>query len=252
MDSSEIDLMAAMEESYWWYRALHRFVREILPEMKFDDSARLLDLGAGSGALARELSMQGYKVIAADISDTAIRHCRFKGVKSSVVSDANKLCFGSDAFDLVTCVDVLECAEVTPSLVIEQIEQVLRPGGYALFVVAAHMFLSGPHDRAVGAIRRFSRSDLSGLFDRRKFEIKRDGYLFGLLFPLLVTWKLVRKIAWSGNLHGATSDLTKLPAWLNKLLLLVCMLESRLLRHLSGPLGTSAFVLIRKLPPRDA
>src|SRR5690606_21077479 len=75
--------------------------------------ARVLDVGCGTGARARELSVAGLRVIGVDRDEDAVVTARELSGDGPTfaVADAEALPFRDGGFDLVLCEDVLHWAE---------------------------------------------------------------------------------------------------------------------------------------------
>ena len=56
MERSEYDRMAAVEETMWWYRALHDCFVERLQRLQLQPGAMVLDAGCGTGGLLLRLA----------------------------------------------------------------------------------------------------------------------------------------------------------------------------------------------------
>jgi 2-polyprenyl-6-hydroxyphenyl methylase/3-demethylubiquinone-9 3-methyltransferase len=98
-------------------------------------SCSVLDLGCGAGFLANDMARRGHRVIgvdrAAEAMEVAARHDR----TASVVyfrGDAQALPFGSERFDVVCAMDLLEHVD-EPERVIAEAARVLAPSGLFFF-----------------------------------------------------------------------------------------------------------------------
>jgi 2-polyprenyl-3-methyl-5-hydroxy-6-metoxy-1,4-benzoquinol methylase len=109
---------------------LHDFVVEQVRRLCLPSKASVVDLGAGSGALAVRLSGLGYEVLAVDINSRA--YC---APLPFVQSDLNQPDFavqlGPASFDLVTAVEVLEHVE-SPIGFLRNVARLMRPQSFAL------------------------------------------------------------------------------------------------------------------------
>jgi len=70
-------------------------------------NAKILDVGCGSGTLAKFWEQRGYYVIGLDISDKSLKISHGKGIKC-VKGNAEELPFKNDTFDLVYSDGLLE------------------------------------------------------------------------------------------------------------------------------------------------
>lgn len=88
--------------------------------------ARVLELGAGSGAFTRRLADAGFEVEAADIDPTG---CPHRGIPLHVV-DLNAMTWplSEAAWDAVVAVEVIEHLD-SPSLFLRNARRLLKPGG---------------------------------------------------------------------------------------------------------------------------
>jgi SAM-dependent methyltransferase len=99
--------------------------------------SRVLDLGCGTGELARSLTASGLRVTGCDISPQMLRHARDRGGCAGWVRLApgwGRLPFASGAFDVVVAASVLEYVD-DPAAVLRECARVLRYGGLKLYTV---------------------------------------------------------------------------------------------------------------------
>jgi SAM-dependent methyltransferase len=108
---------------------LHRLALPHLVRYLYPDGARVLDLGAGSGAMSRQLHGAGYEVEACDLEPALFR---FPPVACREADLAEPLPYDDASFDGVVCIEVLEHIDGHQQL-FKEIERVLRPGGVFLF-----------------------------------------------------------------------------------------------------------------------
>jgi 2-polyprenyl-6-hydroxyphenyl methylase/3-demethylubiquinone-9 3-methyltransferase len=96
--------------------------------------ARLLDAGCGGGLLAEALARQGAKVTAIDLSTGMIDVAKLHAEASGLAIDyrltdlASLAAMQADAFDVVTCMEMIEHVP-EPAEILRQIATLVRPGG---------------------------------------------------------------------------------------------------------------------------
>ena len=108
-------------------KLLHRFPStfHLLPS-----TLRILDLGCGTGELARALAGQGFQVTGIDISEASLAVAREQNPGVSFQNaDMTALPFPNSHFDAVIAMTSLEfCRDKITAL--REIKRVLKPGGY--------------------------------------------------------------------------------------------------------------------------
>lgn len=93
------------------------------------EGLRVLDLGSGGGYYARAMADAGATVTAADLAMQDVRAAREKGLVA-LVCDGTQLPFPEGTFDGVLCSNMLEHTPA-PEQILEEINRVLVPGGWA-------------------------------------------------------------------------------------------------------------------------
>ncbi len=105
-----------------------RFIRGLVP------AGAVLDVGCGTGRLARALAELGYEVWGVDISLGMLGRFVGRGAGRAVVADATNLPFFDASFDLTVCVALLHHI-AHPARVAEAVREmvrVTRPGGWVV------------------------------------------------------------------------------------------------------------------------
>jgi glycosyltransferase involved in cell wall biosynthesis len=77
---------------------------------------------------------------------------------------------GPERIDTIVCLNVLE--HIAPDEeVLRAYHDLLEPGGHAIILVPAHMWLYGPCDEAIGHVRRYTSTELHSKMQRAGFEV---------------------------------------------------------------------------------
>lgn len=244
MIAGEYERLYKAEEHLWWFRAMHLFLLRLLPrEPRVPRELLALDIGCGTGGFLKKLTGAGYKTIGLEYTRVALDYARLRQDHGLLQASANELPFES-AFDLVVCVDLLEVGTVEPKKLIDGAIRALKPGGYGIFVMAAHQWLLSEHDRAVNSVRRYNLGQMRELFVKPGVEILRSSYLFFFLFPLVAIRKLFNRKR--NSAESTESDVSIPPGFVNNPLYALCWLEAQLFSIFDMPLGSSVVVLVRK------
>ena len=239
MNIEEYRRMFEAEETQWWYAGM-RAISFSLLEGSLAPGSRILDAGCGTGLNLDHLGAHGIAV-GVDLSDEALRFCRQRGA-AVARADLLALPFADDSFDCVTSFDVLYHRWVEDDgAALREMARVLKPGGVLFLRVPALKMLWGAHDDAVHSRHRYTRGEVRRLLLGQGLDVLRLSYGMSLLFPVIA----VRR--WLDRLTGRRgSDVGFLPAPLEWAFRSLLMLEARLVKRVSLPLGASVFALARK------
>ncbi|MBC7799227.1 MAG: class I SAM-dependent methyltransferase [Gemmatimonadaceae bacterium] len=227
MDAAEYNLMDAVEEQMWWYRALHaRLLAALAPV-----SGRVLDAGCGTGGFLRKLAAHrvDLDLIGLEWDSGAACRARVKSGQAVVRGSVNAPPFATTSFDAVVSADVLCHEAVVLPIALQELRRVLRPGGLLVLNLPAYEWLRSAHDTRVGNARRVTRRALASDLAAAGFQNVRARYWNGVLLPVMaVRRKLTR--------HGeGVSDVTQFPPLLDRMLHAATVIE----RWLPLPAGGS-------------
>jgi SAM-dependent methyltransferase len=240
MVTSEFASMLAEDERHWWYRGRRRVLRSVLDALPLPAAARVLDAGCGSGRTLDELRAYG-DVCGVDLSADAVASTRRRG-HDVLEGPVEALPFASQAFDLVTCLDVVEH---TPDdrVTLRELRRVARPGGHIVVTVPAHPLLWSAHDELNMHYRRYTRRSLKAATRDAGLELVRETYFNGILLAPATAVRFAQR----RRPVSAGSDLERTPAVLNRLLELPLAAEARVIaRGGRVPAGLSLLFVLRR------
>ena len=150
-------------------------------------------------------------------------------------------------FDLVTSFDVLYGLDPHDErAAVAEMYRLARPGGYAIFNVAAMDVLRGDHSVLSREVRRYSHPTLAALITHAGFTIVRLTYTNTTLFLPLAVIRTAHRMRGLASEADAQQEISVPPAPINAVLSGVLFLESVWLRHFDSPLGSSLLCLARK------
>ena len=233
--------MFRVEETHWWYKALHRLIFQTL-EAELPDwrEKEIADVGCGTGAILKQLG-NPEKNVGIDLAPEAISFCRQRGLNNVQQGDIHALPFLDASFDAVICSSVLYHQWVGDvEGAVQEMHRVLRPDGTLLIIVPAFPFLHSAHDEAVMTARRFRKREIRELLQKQNFKIRRLTYWTTFLFPLAVAARTL-----GGSKLGRDFETDKV-SFTQRIFTRVMTLELHLLRKTSLPFGVALLAVARK------
>jgi SAM-dependent methyltransferase len=233
MVDSELHAMLSNDERHWWYRGRRRVLRTALDRLELPAGARALDAGCGSGRTLDEL-VDYATPAGVDVSDEAVAAAHARGYADVRAGSIDALPYPAAAFDLITCLDVLE--HVPDDVrALGELRRVARPGAALVVTVPAYEALWSAHDENNLHYRRYRRGRLRRGAAEAGWQLVDDTHFNTLL---LVPAAVFRRV--SRN-HGG-SDLDRTPRALDRLLELPMRAEAAWLRH-GGRLAAGLSIL---------
>ena len=244
MQPEEYGVMFRVEETHWWYQALHQVIFQTL-ESELPDwrDKEILDAGCGTGSILKQLGNPA-KNVGVDLAPEAVSFCRQRGLNNVQQADICALPFANTSFDVVICSSVLYHQWVKdPAVAVRELHRVLRPGGLLLLNVPALRFLHSAHDEAVMTAHRFKKSEIRQLLRDNGFAIRRLTYWTTLLFPLAVIARTLGGSSTGRDFNSAADSVS------HRLFQQIMALEFRLLKRTSLPIGVALLAAARKQGP---
>lgn len=196
----------------------------------------VLEVGCGSGRLAREMSGRGHDVVGLDLRREGLqrlpRAAEEGPAVKAVQADAAALPLQAETFDVVVLMDVLEHAD--DAAVLGEVRRVLRPGGVAILTVPALPWLWSYRDDAAGHRRRYTRRSLARAVRAAGLTGLETRSYQCLLLPLVAVTRL------AGRRARSTREMEESPGpWANAVLGALTRAEVRLGSTIPWPWGSS-------------
>ena len=242
MNTEEYFKMYQLETTHWWFLAKQKFITTVFPKV---NRPKILDIGAGTGGITRFLQQYG-EVMGLEANETAINFARTRKLKI-IKGSADKLPFKNNSFDLACFFDVLYHQQINDVQALREAYRILKPGGYLIVTDCAFEFLRGPHDKAVKARERYTKSELVAKIEKAGFSVKKASYIFWLVFPLTVIKRLIDQYQAKFTNKKVFSDVEAVPTIINNLLLVICNFEAKLLSYVNFPWGSSIIIKAKKV-----
>lgn len=142
--------------------------------------ARILDLGSGTGALARSLHQHGHEVFCLDRSPAAVaRLAERMDTGRHVAARAEAMPYLSCNFDVVTASQNLH--KFAPGLALTEIARVLRPGGHLAIAFNTRDDTVPWVRRLIAIMQRVDPTSMTGDFGLGAVDEVADSPYFGPL-----------------------------------------------------------------------
>lgn len=229
-----IERMATMEAWHFWFIGRRRLVEQMLTTYLPDKTARLLDVGCGTGYMVHHLRGQGYHIAGIDFF---LREVEQPG-GVLLRGDALNPPFRPHSVDAILLLDVLEHTD--DRRLLEGCRHLLRPGGWLFVSVPAFPWLWSYRDDAAGHLRRYTAPTLTEVIEQTGFTLSLLEYYQFTGLPLLMLTR------WLGRGGAAMRDREDRPnTHFNRLMTWVNTTEVRCRRYVRYPWGTSLFAVAR-------
>lgn len=250
MELDEYKKMFDAEERHFWFRASRQIVQgwleRAMAEAGMDRSARLVDVGAGTGGMLARL-VGTCQTLGVEYAPAGVAFARSRGL-DVVRGGLPDLPLRDGTFDLALSMDVFEHVEDDVAAM-RGIRRALRPGGRLITTVPALQWLWSEHDVALHHHRRYHKAEFAERLERAGFEIVHLSYYNSLLLPPIAAVRLAGRLRGRGGPaqpgQMPASDVGEVPGPLNELLTRIFASESSLLRMTNLPVGASLIADVR-------
>jgi SAM-dependent methyltransferase len=238
MNMAPTDCEMALQQVRERRLLLDQVDRWLLEEISPFLGQRVLEVGCGLGNLTAHL-LDRELVVGIDVSAESVRqlqtqyssYANFQAVVGDI-TDSQILELGRFAFDTVLSLNVLEHI-ADDELALQNMAQLLQPGGRLILIVPAHDRLYGSMDRAIGHYRRYSIQTMERHFETVHFRMVYRKYINALG---ALGWLI------NGRLLGQNVP----PVGQLRLLNAVVAVEKWIERKVPAPFGTSLLAIAEK------
>jgi SAM-dependent methyltransferase len=226
--------LGQIEGWHFWFSGRRTLVRELMNRTPMDHPLHL-ELGCGTGSMARDLKARGHRVVAVDLRHEGLERSRLMDPSAMLVrADATCLPFRNVSFDVVTALDVLEHLDDDAALL--QLHRVLKPGGRMILSVPAMPWLWSARDEDAGHLRRYTPRLLEAALLRARLSVVAIRYYLFILFPLIALSRLLGK--GRGGLRARDREEIRIPL-VNRLFAWINEAEGKVAAKVSLPWGSS-------------
>ena len=241
-----VDLAPIIRRHPWW-RARTSLTLALLDQLEIAPPARVIDVGCGWGTTLDTLERRGFSAVGADISRRTLDALDRPGRELVELDLTRELPEGTESFDAVLALDVIEHLDDDRSAV-DRLGELARPGGVVIVSVPALPDLWTEFDAIQGHRRRYWPSSLLEAFEGGPLRVERLFWWGGWMVPIL---RASRKTPRAGPGETAAEVYRRylaMPPWPAPLLFRAAFaIEQR--RAIAGKLGvgTSLFAVARRI-----
>jgi len=239
-----LDQIFQEEERHFWFIARKEFIFNQMKKL-IDSSAKIIEIGAGTGNVSRYLQQRGYSNLAVgEMHSNGLRYAKSYGIKECYQFDLLRAPF-VDEFEVVCMFDVLEHIE-DDHLALSNIYTILQKRGHLVLTVPSHMWLWNHDDIIAGHKRRYTRKELERKLNDAGFKVEISRYFFISIVPLLWVRKVLNRNKMKETCADNDEKSIALNALVNKVLLYITRLENRIENFLPNRFGGSLLVIASK------
>ncbi len=244
-DAESLNNLYKYEKKHFWFAHRNKIIARVFGRY-VNKNSHIIEIGAGTGAVARSLLTAGYKNMAVgEMHINGLEYARTYGIKDLYQFDLLRAPF-AEHFEVVGLFDVVEHIE-NDDLAIENARRILKDGGHIILTVPAHQRLWSNIDFNSGHKRRYSKKTLKKLLASNGFEVLYASYFFSLILPLLYVRTLLnKKIKPTGNKQMVKNSGLKIHGFSNSVLSALCKAEFFLSGFLSFVAGGSLIIVAKK------
>jgi SAM-dependent methyltransferase len=243
----EYRIMAEAEDTYWWYKVLHKRILITLESyFKKDLHISILDSGCGTGGLMNYLKQSGYNnIVGYDLSDLALDYCASRGLKAEKADVSTY--FSDKKFDVITSCDLLCYVSIEDNYKsLQNYYNQLNENGILILNLPALKSFKGMHDIGVGLLRRYELKGIKELLLENNFKIIYSQFWPFLISPVILVARIAQRIRLKIKPGiKIKSDIKHLPALVNSVFYNLSLAEMQLFKRLRK-YGSSLFIVAIK------
>jgi 2-polyprenyl-3-methyl-5-hydroxy-6-metoxy-1,4-benzoquinol methylase len=249
-DAEGLDIIFKAEEKHFWFNVRKHIIKDMFDKYIKKDK-KVIEIGAGTGNIAKMLLNEGYRVAVGDIHKNGLNYAKSYGIKERYQFDLMKSPF-KESFNVVGIFDVLEHLE-NDSLAVKNIYKILKTGGIVIGTVPAHKWLWTRFD--ITHKRRYELKEIKKLFTDNGFQILEAKNFFISILPLLYLNSLLNNKKTDMVIKDLIEEFDKkilnINPIINSILLNILLLELKIIKYISSPVGGSIILVAKKIHTTD-
>jgi SAM-dependent methyltransferase len=231
MDKSVYTRQFKTHDGHWWFESRKSIIKSLLTNI-ITNKINILDFGCGVGANLEMLASFG----------NVFYYDKNKGVTSIIKSNKNffkmkmirNLKKYKKKFDLIVALDVIEHID-DDSKVVNYLSSLIKKNGRILITVPAYNFLFSVKDTILHHKRRYTKSSLNKIVNK-KFHMIKITYFNFFLSPLIIPSIIILKFL---NINYIDVAERKPNVIVNFFLRKIFTFEKFFLKNMNFPFGVS-------------
>lgn len=237
----------------FWYKGRNKIINLFLNKFRSSSHKTFLEIGCGNGFTLKYLKKKNLRINfkGCDIYIQALQYAKINNDSDIELFQYNLFKKNlTSQYDVIGCFDVLEHIKEDEKA-IENIYELLSPGGICIITVPSDMNLWSNNDIINKHKRRYSKKELTKKIEAAQFELLYMNHFVFFLYPILfIKAKLQGKIKSEKELEGKElSSLLNLeiPKPVNFLFGILMQIEYVLVKiGFKFPWGSSLICVLRK------
>lgn len=244
-DSVALDMLLRVERKHFWFSARKSFIKYFMGR-HVPAAADIIEIGAGTGDVAKMLLSCGYDVAVGELHRNGIEYARRAGLPRLYQFNLMTPPF-RDHFDTACLFDVLEHLE-DDVLAMKRVAGLIKNGGLVVATVPAFDWLWSREDTVGNHKRRYSAAELRELFESAGLEVLEAKYFFVSLLPLFMVRRIVRRDGGQEIVckEAEIARSIRVMPGANGFLKFVMRIENFLQKYVDFPFGCSIAIAGRK------
>ncbi len=240
-DPEDLRVLYNSEEKHFWFINRKNVIKETFVKYVHPNSD-IIEIGAGTGNIAKMLLNLGYNMSVGEIHANGIEYAKEYGINKRFQFNLLESPFVQH-FDVVAMFDVIEHIE-NEKLALYNISQMLKANGLLIVTVPAHSWLWSMDDVVGHHKRRYTIQSLTKVLVDNGFELLSAKYFFVAIIPLLFLRTYIRNP--NKRKKKESIDQIKLNKLINATLNVITKYENKLLKHVNSPFGGSIIAVAKK------
>lgn len=243
-NSKGLDNLYKQEEKHFWFIARKEFILQNVKK-HIDLKDKVIEIGAGTGNVARYLQQNGYEDISVgEMHLNGLKYAKSYGMKECYQFDLLDTPFENE-FDAVCMFDVLEHIP-DDTIALKNVFKMLNNNGKIILTVPSHMWLWNRDDAVAGHKIRYTKKELVEKLEKNGFDVLTARYFFISITPLLFLRRVLNKDDGSKVKEEEYNSDISMSSVVSNILLFISRIENKLNKFLPNWFGGSLFVIARK------